>query len=349
MMRLILCRTLIGACVFTSLRLSAQEVRFSQYNAAPLQLNPASAGTAESPTLGLNYRVQQLGILAYKTGYFSAMLPFSGGSDGQGTLPWGGLGVGLLSDLAGEQNELRTMQFDLSGSYNLPLNRPRTHFLTFGLQASYQQTNVNYGRLTWPSQITYRGFEGPSPQVGYETGVSALRFNSGLIWTYDPMRNPWRKIQRFRLHAGLAMANLNRPDYSYLRDGSSRLSRVLRLHGGGQFYLNRRVHLSPDFLIIRQASLSQYAAGLVLGLHTVPDTAPRLADFSVRIGSWYRYQDAVVVLIGGTHRQVDAALSYDLSASADRTGIPRQHTLELSLRYQFTNHRTPEVLPTPLF
>ena len=329
--------------------LIGQEVRFSQYNAVPVQLNPALPGTVANTTLGLNYRLQQWGALAYKTGYFSAMLPLYTDPN-YDALPIGGIGFGVLSDLAGGQNELQTYQLDLAGAYNLRLNRAQTHYVSFGVQASYQHTNVDYGELTWPSQITYRGFEGPAPLDGsYAPTVGAFRFNTGVVWTYDPMRNSWKKLARYRLHLGAAVANLNRPDYSFLRDGSQRLPRVYKLHGGGQFHPTVRLSVSPGFFVIAQQSLVQYAGGAVLGIHIPPDTPAEPSDFRLLFGSWYRYRDAVVLLIGASSSQFDAALSYDANASADRRGIARQNILELSLAYRFLNKRTPQVHPTPLF
>ena len=341
-----------GGCaiLISTASVRGQEVRFSQYNAAPVQLNPASPGTVANATVGLNYRLQQLGIISYKTGYFSAMKPIYADQDQYEALPVGGIGLGILSDLAGEQNELQTYQFDLAGAYNLRLNRAQTHYVSLGVQASYQQTNVDYGALTWASQITYRGFENPPPPVGtYTTRVGAFRFNTGLIWSYDPMRNAWKEIRRYRLHVGLAVSNLNEPDYSFLRDGSQRLPRIYKAHGGAQVYINHRLSVSPGFFVIAQESLVQYAGGAVVGVHPLLNSPSEPSDFRLLAGAWYRHHDAIVLLVGASNRRFDAALSYDANASPERVNIPRQHTLELSLAYRFLNKRTPQVHPTPLF
>ena len=338
-----------GYLVLASMQnVSGQEVRFSQYNAVPVQLNPASPGTTANTTLGLNYRIQQLGIIAYKTGYFSAMLPLYNDPAAYDALPIGGVGFGVLSDLAGEQNELKTYQIDAGGAYNLRLNRAQTHYISLGVQASYQQTNVDYGVLTWPSQITYRGFEGPAPVGLYASRISAFRFNTGLIWTFDPMRNSWKKLAHYRLHLGVAVSNLNEPNYSFLQDRSQVMPRVYKLHGGGQFHPTTRLSVSPSFFVIGQEGLVQYAGGTVVGIH-LSNSALEPSDFRLLLGAWYRYHDAVVLMIGASSSQFDVALSYDANASPSRRGIARQHTMELSLSYRFLNKRTPELHPTPLF
>ena len=340
----------LGAMLGVS-SLSAQEVRFSQFEAAPLLLNPATPGTVAHPTLGINYRLQQLGIISYKTGYFSALLPvYPSGAD-YDDLPAGGVGLGVMHDLAGEQNELRTYQLDLSGAYNLRLNAAQTHYLSLGLQASFLQTNVDYGALTWPSQITYRGFEGPPPALApYADRVEALRFNAGLHWTYDPMRNAWPRPAHYRIHLGASVANLNRPDYSFLNDGSLVLTEVYRIYGGAEFRTSARLSVSPGFFVISQGGQTQYAGGGTVAIHLTPEAASYSADdLRLRVGSWYRYDDALVLLIGGRSSRVDAALSYDLSTAAERSGIKNQNTVELSLAYRFLRSQSPQAIPNPLF
>ena len=338
-----------GIVLLVSLNTFAQEVRFSQYQAAPLLLNPAAAGAVTNPTLGVVYRLQRLGILAYKTGYFSAMLPLYAGQSPAGTLPVGGVGLGVLSDVAGAQNEWQTVQVDIGGAYVLRLNRPQTHFVSAGIQASYARTSVDFSALTWPSQITYRGFDNPAPPPGtYATRVSTLRFNAGLIWTYDPTRNPWKKLAAYQLHLGASVSNLNRPSYGFLSsEAPSPL--VYKGHGGGEFRVSTRLSVSPGFFVIAQESLVQYAGGATLGIRVLPSTASVPPDLQLLLGGWYRYGDALVLLLGARASQFDAALSYDTNASAERTGISRQSTLELSLGYRFLGKRNASIPPTPLF
>ena len=327
----------------------AQEVRFSQYQAAPLLLNPAAAGAVADPTLGMVYRLQRLGIIAYKTGYFSAMLPLYGGQRSAGSLPGGGLGIGFLNDLAGESNEWQTYQIDVSGAYVLRLNRLQTQFVSVGIQSSYVRTSIDFSDLTWPSQITYRGFENPAPPPGtYAAQVSTLRFNAGLLWTYDPTRNPWKKTTAYQLHFGASVSNLNRPVYGFLPNEEA-LSLVYKGHGGGQFRASERLSVSPGFFVIAQESLVQYSGGATLGVRVLSDHPAVPADVQLLLGGWYRYDDALVFLLGARASQFDAALSYDMNASGNRRGIANQSTLELSMAYRFLDKSTPVLAPTPLF
>ncbi len=340
---------LVGVVLLMHSRTFAQEVRFSQYQAAPLLLNPAATGAVADPTIGMVYRLQRLGIIAYKTGYFSAILPLYGGQRSAGSLPGGGLGIGFLNDLAGESNEWQTYQIDVSGAYVLPLNRPRTHFVSVGIQSSYVRTSIDYSALTWPSQITYRGFENPAPPPGtYAAQVSTLRFNAGLLWTYDPTRNPWKKTAAYQLHLGASVSNLNRPAHGFLPDEEA-LPLVYKGHGGGQFQASKRLNVSPGFFVIAQQALVQYTGGATLGVRVLPDHPTVPADLQLLLGGWYRYDDAFVFLLGARASQFDAALSYDMNASGDRRGIANQATLELSMAYRFLNKGTPVLPPTPLF
>ncbi len=344
-------RTLAGVVVLVLVHCStlAQEVRFSQYQAAPLLLNPAAAGTVADPTLGIVYRLQRLGILAYKTGYFSAMLPLYGGQRSAGSLPGGGVGIGVLSDVAGESNEWQTYQIDVSGAYTLRLNRPQTQSISVGIQSSYVRTSIDFSALTWPSQITYRGFENPAPPPGnYASPVSVLRFNAGLIWAYDPTRNPWKKVAAYQLHFGASVSNLNRPVYGFLPNGEAS-PLVVKSHGGGQFQASERLSVSPGFFIIAQEALVQYTGGATLGVHLLSDNPSVPPDLQLLLGGWYRYGDAVVLQLGARAGQFDTVLSYDTNASSNRTGIANQSALELSMTYRFLDKSTPALPPTPLF
>ncbi len=341
----------VASVVTVCSRSVAQEVRFSQYQAAPLLLNPASPGAAQAPTLSLNYRLQQLGVISYKTGYFSTMLPLYPANATYEDLPIGGLGLGVMSDLAGEQNELRTFQFDLSGAYNLRLNTAQTHYVTLGLQASLLQTNLDYSALIWPSQVTFRGPDGPPPSTAqFEDQTSVLRFNTGFIWVFDPTRNITQKVSRTRWHLGASVGNLNRPDYSFLNDDSQVLAEVYRVHGGVDIRASPRISVQPGFFIISQNTRTQYTGGGTVSIHLRPEALSGSEnDFRLRVGGWYRYDDAAVLLIGGSSPRTTAALSYDLNASSERTGIGRQNTVELSIAYRFLRTRTPEYRPNPLF
>jgi type IX secretion system PorP/SprF family membrane protein len=327
----------------------AQEIRFSQYQAAPLLLNPAAAGSVADPTLGTVYRLQQLGILTYRTGYFSAMLPLYSGPRTSGSLPGGGLGVGFMSDLAGENSEWQTYRVDVSGAYTLGLNRLQTQFVSVGLQASYVSTRIDFSALTWPSQITYRGFEGPAPPSGtYASQASALRLNSGFLWVYDPLRNPLRKLATYRLHLGASVSNLNRPVFEFSSDGAE-LPWVYKVHGGGQFRASERLDVSPGFFVIAQEALAQYTGGATLGLRVLANRPNVPTDLRLLLGGWYRYDDAFVLLLGAQTSQFDAALSYDTNATSRRTGIVSQGALELSVGYRFLSKSTSVLPPSPLF
>ncbi len=343
---------LLGFALVLAMRfdeVAAQEIRFSQYQAAPLLLNPAAAGSVADPTLGTVYRLQRLGILTYRTGYFSAMLPLYSGPRTHGSLPGGGLGVGFLSDLAGENSEWQTYQVDVSGAYTLGLNRVRTQFVSVGLQASYLRTRIDFSALTWPSQITYRGFEGPAPPSGtYASQASALRLNAGFLWVYDPLRNPMKKLATYQLHLGASVSNLNRPVFEFLPNGNS-LPLVFKVHGGGQFRVSERLDVSPGFFIIAQEALAQYTGGATLGVRVLSNRPEVPADLRLLLGGWYRYNDAFVLLLGAQTSQFDAALSYDTNATSARTGIVSQGALELSVAYRFLTKNTSILPPSPLF
>ena len=328
-----------------SLLASGQEVRFSQFEAAPTQLNPALSGTMESATLNFQSRLQQFGPFTYKTGYLSATVPLY--PNKEALRPLGGLSLGVMSDWAGEFNEIKTHQVDFSAAYNLWFNRKGTHFLTFGLQTAFLRTHIDYGSLTWPSQIRYNGFAPTgTPSDVYVAGTNVWRFNAGALWTLDPTRQAIAK--NYTVHLGVSVSNLNRPDQSWLRDKTIRLPFTYKFHGGSHWQINRRYALQPRFFVVAQQPVVQYTGGTQLSIALQPP-AIGSRDLTLLVGTWYRVSDAVIASVGMESQQYRAVLSYDVNASSARAGIGNQQALELSVAYRFARTLPLKSYPTPLF
>ena len=333
----------VGLCGW--LLANGQEVRFSQFEASPTHLNPALSGTVESTTLNFQSRLQQFGAFTYKTGYLAATVPLY--RNEEAVRPLGGLALGVMSDWAGEFNEIKTHQVDFSAAYNLWFNRQGTHFLTFGLQTAFLRTNIDYGSLTWPSQIRYNGFAPTgTPSDIYAAGTNLWRFNAGVLWTLDPTRQAVAK--NYALHLGASASNLNQPDQSWIRDETTPLPLIYKLHGGGHWQLNRRYALQPRFFVVAQQPVIQYTAGTQLSIALQPP-AIGSRDLTLLVGTWYRVSDAVIASVGMESQQYSAVLSYDANASPARAGIGNQQALELSVTYRFTRTPALKSYPTPLF
>ncbi|MFP4096780.1 MAG: PorP/SprF family type IX secretion system membrane protein [Cyclobacteriaceae bacterium] len=328
----------------------AQEIRFSQYQAVPMMLNPANAGILPDYTLNINYRVQNVGFLAYRSTYASFSVPFY--DKKQEPRQIGGLALGFVSDVAGQANEIITTGASLSFAYQLRFDSYGVDALNFGLQTEFIQTRVDFGVLNWPSQVTYYGFDpGRRPDQLLEGRDNYLRFNAGLVWTHEPGRNKLRAERSNRFHLGFAASNLNTPSMSFISDGSYQVPLLYRMHGGADLLLNRQLSLSPAFLMMLQNQLFQYNIGAILSITKVVRSVnnPGLNSLRLFAGSWYRSSDALVFMLGASGRTFHAAVSYDANAFRRKAGIQAQGAFELSLAIKFLKEASPRKLSTPLF
>ncbi|WKN42503.1 PorP/SprF family type IX secretion system membrane protein [Tunicatimonas pelagia] len=340
---------LIGLLFFASDGLT-QEIRFSQYQAAPAYINPASVGTTLHPVLRVNSRIQRFGVVAFRTGYASLSLPISLSSTKE--LPIGGVGLNVLQDVAGESSEFRTTIAQLSAAYNIYLNRRGTQWLSLGLQAGYRQVRVDYSQLNWPSQLRYNGFSGTGlPIENAENQLGALSINSGLFWSYDATRNPLSEAPPVRLYAGFSLQNINEPTYNFLSASQSSLNLGYSALGGAEFWINDRWTLAPDGLVLWYEQWFAYQAGTSATYHTQYSTPSNPVPSPLRLtaGTWYRDESSLVFLVGMGGRKWQAALSYDANLATTRRGVSNQYALELSLRYQWFGNNALKSQSTPLY
>lgn len=132
---------LLGLLGFTDL--TAQDVQYSQFYAAPLYLNPALTGATELTRVGVNYRNQWPG-LDHSFNSYSAYIDhyiFDYNS-----------GIGLIFN--GNQESmanLSTNEIGLSYSYRLRLSDK--FFFRVGGQVSYMQRDAFFSDLVFGSMI----------------------------------------------------------------------------------------------------------------------------------------------------------------------------------------------------
>lgn len=328
----------------------AQAPFFSQFESAPMLLNPAIIGDYPNITLQSIYRIQRLGQINYQTGYFSGILPLY--QQGQEDTQIGSIGISFVNDMAGEIGEIQMREIHLAAAYNLLLSRFGTHVVSFGIQGGYSKTYTDYGKLLWPSQITYSGLDPskPSPD-GYNWRYGYVRISAGAYWVYDPQKNPYKKSGDFKLHVGFSADNLNQASTTPMAIDDSPAPVLLRVHGGSEHHINYQFSVAPSFFIQRKRSLTQYTAGGTFNIFQEVSTAanPQGTQLVLQAGIWYRLSDATVFMLGVRSRNFQAGLSYDVSVSSERAAINNQQAIELSLSYRFLRVNKPTKISTPLF
>ncbi len=327
---------------------TAQSHQFSQYYAVPLYVNPANAGIEEDIYFGLNYRVQRLSGLAYKTGKFTSILPIY--MQGQEKKHVGGLGVAVTSDMSGQANEVKQLSANFSGAYNIQLNVYNSQMLSFGLQGEYKQTSIDYGKLDWASQIAYNGFaHTTNPGDAFRDQVSFMAFNAGVIWSYNSNNRKKTAGDNYKLNLGFSVANINEPDQSFIGNETELLPVFYKIHGRGDFDLSDIWSISPDFLVMMQHQNQQYNVGALLSYTKFKeDSQWDDTGLDMRFGTWYRLQDSFVLMLGAGNEIFNASISYDINAMQERTNFAGQSSLELFLSYRIQTDNNLKQIGSPL-
>lgn len=305
-------------------RLMAQDVQYSQFYAAPLYLNPAFTGAAETTRIGLNHRNQWpelnqklLSYSAYLDHYF----------ENKNT------GIGLIINRSEQSNAaLHTTEIGASYAYRLRIGQ--SSFLRMGGQASYSLREGYFGDLIFGSQIdpisgSVSDFSGEN--LSSNPRIRFMDYGFGMLY------------HNSRAWIGVSGHHLTRPNLSYLEDFAQILPLKFSVHGGlrwdigksSRSFLSKQIP-SPRALVFafnykNQSPFSQLDLGVQAELRPL------------FLGVWYRgipfgavqlaRQDAVIGVVGVSIDQgIDIGYSYDFTLSS-LTNAQSSGAHEISLRF----------------
>lgn len=279
----------------------AQDPIFSQYYAAPLQLNPAFAGNTYSPHIAINYRNQWPSLnqayVTYAVSYSQFFKDFNSG-----------IGLMILTDDAG-QGLYKTTKVSGVYSYKLQINDNLN--LKLGLEGSLVRINLNWEKLTFGDQLDETGYTsgGGTPFPTQEVQPENLSNNyfdasAGLL------------LYSSNFYVGVTTKHLNTPNESFLEinenlDGGLPLR--LGLHAGYEFKIGegnkkrQASFISPNVMFVKQGDFGQLNIGAYGNLGAI---------FG---GLWYRQgfanPDAAIALVGFQAGGYKIGYSYDVTIS----------------------------------
>ena len=255
----------------------AQDPRFSQFYAAPTELNPAMIGVYEGKfRVVANYRELYSSILAshpFRT--IAASFDMRQRVQQQ---DYFGFGFSVLRDDVGISQFHRT-KANLGASFMKQLGGSRysmyDQYLVAGAQLGFGQHGLNWQKLWFSEQFnTDEGFIDTSTPSGEnfdkQTTGLYLDFNAGLLWyiLFD---------DHLSLYAGGALHHLNSPNVSFLEGSEDNLSTRWTAHAGGEIPFTRELSLLPAVAVMGQNTYFSTTAGGAIqagldALETVQDT-----------------------------------------------------------------------------
>lgn len=311
--------------VFTLLltgALQAQDPHFSQFFASPLTLNPAFTGKFDGQwRLAANHRDQWPSIpKAYVTTSASVDFPIL-----KSRIPSGdifGIGLSGVSD-ASANSALKLNYGSISLSYHKALDEDGYHTIGAGFQGTYSSMVLDITKLTFEDMLTQNGFTGTTADVLTNgKNQNYVDVNAGLL--YSGSSNGSNNF-----YLGASMYHINRPKVSF-KDKNWYLSGRITIHGGGSFPVSDVVSINTSLIHQIQNKASETTVGAALSLNANPgETNPT----SLYIGSWYRFNDAIIPYLGIEFAGLRIGASYDVNTSSLKAATGSRGGSEISIIY----------------
>ncbi len=322
--------------LFLGWNLAGQDLHFSQYNQAPMSLNPALTGAFNGKhRIGANYKSQWYHIseayLTYGIAYDLGILRNSGKG--------GFLGIGLqfYNDVAGV-NKLGTMQENLSVAYHLPVSS--RNIISAGLSGGFTQRSIRKDKMQWASQYDPAYSDGFNPALtpGEPAPFGTMNvgdFSAGLLWTYSKPATAAGENNAKKVQAGWALYHINRPKQTYYDIADKKMFMKMALHVNSYIgFWNTSLALVPSAVWYHQGPSNEILAGALLHIGlSGPSLAGTQRETSLSLGAYYRINDAVIACAQFEYRNFLLGLSYDVNTSELSAASKYLGGLEVSLRY----------------
>ncbi|HEV7229920.1 MAG TPA: PorP/SprF family type IX secretion system membrane protein [Ktedonobacteraceae bacterium] len=299
----------------------AQDYHLSQYDIAPLYMNPALAGMylGEKGDFRVmaNYRSQWQKLQSKP--YTTSALAFD--------KPMGRFGVGgyIVDNLAGLSN-YNTFGFMVGGAYRITSEKSKFHILTTGLQIGMLNKKYSDNDLLFTEQYySNRGLDPNTPTGESFQKFSSIKFdvNMGIYYKY---KNDFKKFNPF---AGFSINHVNRPDQS-TTGTVYRMPMRFNLSGGTDIYISSLLNLTPSVLFMYQGGAREIVLGVLEYYHIN-------ANYQLVSGLSYRVQDAVIIQLGIKQGSSVFRMSYDIITSPLKAYAGSRGAIEMGIVYTGMN------------
>ncbi|TAH25110.1 MAG: type IX secretion system membrane protein PorP/SprF [Cytophagales bacterium] len=314
----------IKLCLFFAQDVYAQDIHFSQFLSAPMNLNPAHTGYFEGNLRAVaNYRRQWNSItIPYQT--FGLSIDTKGLPQIKNTA----FGLGVYNDQTGD-SKLNTFSGTIALAQTIPFNKKSTQGITLGVHLGITQRSINYSGLRFDSQ--YDG-SAHNPNLSSNEDLSMQR----IIYPNVHLGIAWFKhlSNRKKLNIGTAVYHINRPNQSFFSANSSPLDPRINLHGSFQTPISKNIDFLPAMLFNLQGTYTAITFGG--SLKYILNHNPSYYR-AVYLGFWNRAGDAGWFSLGMDYGNFYGCISYDINYSPLVDASNLRGGVEVSLIYIIKN------------
>jgi len=341
-MRIVIAGWLLCTGLFFSGQLQAQDLHFTQFQFAPLTINPALAGSySGSYRVGGIYRDQYSSVATngFKTLSFMADAPVIRGFRKN---DWIAVGLGVDAfDRAGVVGYKRSY-YRITGAYHFSLDKKQTSIFTVGLQMN--QSSVSVNRLMRDATRTgiVTGVEDQDVSAFNQAGSGGEDINDGYAdYVLGLMYNSRGKDSDLKI--GLSAARLLGPE---LRLGGGQgvgieeLDMRITAFGTYTMQVNDKTSFSPSILFQRQGAASEIVAQGSIGYLINPAKGVKLnGGLGMRLG------DALQFMVGVDMKDLRVGVGYDMNISGLTAASGTVGAFEIGVAYYGKIYRKPKIKP----
>ena len=316
----------------------AQQPFFSQYQYAPLLVNPAQVVNDYNIKAIAFYRNQyRQPDPNYRTPSLTLILPFV---NKETNFRWGGVGLNIYSDQSGTAPRLYNQGINFTYGQNLKLTK--LTFLAIGLQGGYYQFGL--------STNDYKTGEQYSNNDGYNSNAynGESRFNqnkdyldisSGIQLTGED------SVGRQKYYIGISGYHLNRPDYSLLAK-TDRMLIFLQMNAGYRVFHSSLWSVIPEIYAWRSETNLRLTGGVKV-MYYFKDEEGLLKEGHFAVIPRYNYNNSMAVGLELQIKNFFAAFNYDFNQSPMAERISNHGAYEIALGFTKSLYvkKAPVVLP----
>lgn len=336
--------------ILFSLTSFSQEGQFSQYYASSSVLNPAFIGT--NPNFSVNTNYKRTGTQSSEAflELMQASVSYPIKKQTSRDFQIGAVGMTFWRESRGELGIYTAQKVLLTGAYAIKLSRLTNQRVVFGLQGGVVQNQISGNNFEWGSQFSqYIGFD--DTRDGEVVSSEAIYFptvNFGVI--YSTFDNDNYYVRDREVLIGISADYLNEPKIEQPGLGITSRSRIFKAFGYSTFALAPRFSVSPTGYVLYSDGNEQLNAGVYFSsLVSLPRA---INSVVIQAGSWYRYNDSIILLAGVKINELRLGMSVDLNATdfdvndALGNNLP---SFELSITYNLDLTKSVGNVSSPIF
>lgn len=318
--------------IVTALSINAvgQDRHYSQFYAAPLNMNPGNTGVFNGDIRAYTlYRMQWFTVTnPFKTFTISIDGPVF--KKKMRRDDFFSAGLEITNDNVGSPR-LKINTYNALVSYTKYIGGRQKHDITLGYEIGYAIKSISTAGLTWDSQFdgtNYNPAYGVNEGGGGGTGY--LDMSTGLVWNF-------RTTHLFRSSLGFSFHHFTAPNVS-IHGGSDRLIPKIGVQWNIAYKLSETSNttLMPSIMAAQQGTSILLNGGC--NIKYVLEEHSRYTNFQTDkafyIGVFYRFQDAAFVTFRYDYSYFSFSAAYDVTISRLTPATKSVGGFEIAITYR---------------